>query len=223
LLAERAKAAEDRAKNQIQYLNPLRVAAMDLRERLRIVDQRIARQDTLLGDTVIEVHDRASTASPADFAVWANGMGQFALSTMHLICVYLARASRIRAELPFVRLSARGDQELLERLSRVRHSLGGEYGLWESLQDSLGSYVQQNDGTLRNHREFCEQLEDPNRVEWFGRLVEFLHDMLLKTATERQSHIDSLDSLIDFLAEQPSITAQRHRSLNTGDVSSTGA
>jgi hypothetical protein len=68
LLAERAKAAEDRAKNQIQYLNPLRVAAMDLRERLRIVDQRIARQDTLLGDTVIEVHDRASTASPADFA-----------------------------------------------------------------------------------------------------------------------------------------------------------
>jgi hypothetical protein len=205
-LDERRKNAEERAKNQLNYLNPLRVAAIDLRDRLNNVKQRIQESDTLLPDTVSEVSSRAKDDEES-FADWANGLGQYALSSMHLICIYLARASRIRTELPFVQLSSRGDQELLNRLSEVRESLGGDFGIWESLQDSLGDYIRNVDGTLMDYREFCLQLENAGTAHWFRRLVDFLRDLHMKTSAERQAAIDSLRDLIDFLTQQPLQTA----------------
>lgn len=210
---ERRKNAEERAKAQIKYLNPLRIAAMDLRERLGSVNQRVHDSDSFLTDTVSEIGTRAQ-GDEERFARWANGVGQYALSTMHLICIYLARASRIRAELPFVQLSSRGDQDLLERLSMVRASLGGEFGIWESLQDSLGEYIINADGTLMDYREFCLQLKDTGTAHWFRRVIDYLHDFHKKTSAERQSPIDLLGDLIVFLTQQPEQTSREGISHN---------
>jgi hypothetical protein len=210
---EQRKSAEERAKTQIKYLNPLRIAAIDLQERLGSVNQRVHDADSFLTDTVSEVGTRAQR-NDERFARWANGIGQYALSTMHLICIYLARASRIRAELPFVQLSSRGDQDLLERLSKVRASLGGEFGIWESLQDSLGDYIINADGALMDYREFCMQLEDAGRAHWFQRVIDYLHDFHKKTPAERQAPIDSLGDLIIFLTQQPEQTAREGISHN---------
>ena len=224
---ERRKNADERAKTQIKYLNPLRIAAIDLRERLSNVNQRVQDSDTFLSDTVSEVGTRAQS-DEEKFARWANGIGQYALSTMHLICIYLARASRIRAELPFVQLSSRGDQDLLERLSKVRTSLGGEFGIWESLQDSLGDYIINADGTLMDYRQFCLQLGDIGKAHWFQRVIDYLHDFHKKTSAERKAPIDSLDDLTIFLTQQPEQTARegvphngRARSAWDGDRSRT--
>jgi hypothetical protein len=206
-LDEQRRNDEERAKNQVKYLNPLRVAAMDLRDRLGQIDEQIRCSNMLLRDTVSEVRARA-TGDAESFADWANVVGQFALSTMYLTCIYLARASRIRSELPFIQLSSSGDQELLDRLSDVRTSLGGEFGLWESLQDSLGDYIRNTDGTLMDYREFCLQFEETRRAHWFRRLIDFLHDLHMKTPAERQAHIDSLHALIDFLTQQPGEAAR---------------
>jgi hypothetical protein len=200
-LDEERRDAEERAKNRLKYLDPLWVAATDLHERLANVNRRTQKSDTLLPDTVSEVSTQA-TGDAERYADWANGMGQYALSTMHLTCIYFARASRIRGELPFVQLSSEDDKGLLDRLNEVRVSLGGDRGIWETLQDSLGGYIRNVDGTLMDYREFCLQFVDPSRAHWFRRLVEFLHDFHRKSSAQRQAPIDSLNNLIEFLRQQ---------------------
>lgn len=81
---EQRKNAEERAKTQLKYLNPLRVAAMDFRDRLSSVNRRVERTDTFLADTVSEISAQAE-GDTERFAKWANGIGQYALSTMHII------------------------------------------------------------------------------------------------------------------------------------------
>ncbi len=113
---------------------------MDLLSRIRNINKRIARNDKLLQDTLRELKSKAQ-GDQAAFASWANGWGEYSLSTLYSTMLYFARAARIRSELPFVRLSSDDDEELLKKLSEVRKAFGGDYGIWESLQDSLGAYM----------------------------------------------------------------------------------
>ena len=206
-LTQLAKENEERAKNQLQYLNPLRVSAMDLHGRLSDIDDRIARKDSLLIDTLKELKEKAEDTE--SFVPWANGFGEFALSTLYITLIYFARAGTIRTELPFVQLSAGDDNELLDRLSNVRRSLGGEYGIWSDLQDSLGSYLRRPEGRgLLSYREFCTELSKPSSFPWFNRAVRFYRDLNLKKPAERKEMIDSLNNLAQFLAEKPKQTAR---------------
>lgn len=125
------------------------MSAIDLRTRISDIDARIQRKDTLLVDTLEQLEEKARAAD--HFVSWANGFGEFALSTLYITLVYFARAGTIRTELPFVQLSAGDDDELLDRLSHVRRSLGGEYGIWVELQDSLGSYLRRPAGGLLSY------------------------------------------------------------------------
>jgi hypothetical protein len=209
-LSQQAKEAEERAKNQLQYLNPLRVSAMDLGSRLADIADRVERGDKFLSDSLVEIESRIRH-NEEEFAGWANGVGEFSLSTLYMTMIYFARAARIRSELPFVKLSSGDDRELLSILSEVRRSLGGEYGIWESLQDSLGDYMRKEGGGLLTYREFCTQLEDESSYYWFHRVIDFYHDMHMKSADERKSMIDSLQALEHFLAEKPRETARDAR------------
>jgi hypothetical protein len=57
-LTQLAKENEERAKNQLQYLNPLRVSTMDLQHRLSIIEERIQREDPLLINTLDELETK---------------------------------------------------------------------------------------------------------------------------------------------------------------------
>ena len=57
-LDQRKREREEQAKTQLQYLNPLRVAAGDLQLRLNDADGRIRENDSLLADTVQELAER---------------------------------------------------------------------------------------------------------------------------------------------------------------------
>jgi hypothetical protein len=104
------------------------------------IQERIARPDSLLKDTLIQL-DSKKEAARADFEEWANGFGEYSLSTLYITMVYFARAFKIRSERPYVRLGENDDSQLTKKLNEVRKSFAGDYGIWEVIQDSLGGYV----------------------------------------------------------------------------------
>lgn len=198
---------QERGRHQLHYLNPLRVQAEDLRKRLSDVDSRVLRGDPFLRDTIQEIEPKVK-GSLEDFAGWANKFGQYALSTVYMTLCYLAGASRIRAELPFVDLGHGGDHLLLQHLNRVRSAIGGDYGIWESLQDSLGHYVRDNEGNLKDYRQFCTDLTGDGGFVWISRVIKFYDHMGLKSAAERQEMCESLADLETFLRVRPQETAR---------------
>ena len=204
-LTQLAKENEERAKTQLQYLNPLRLSAMDLQRRLSIIEEKIQSKDRLLINTLNEL--KTKIKDPEDFVIWANGWGEFALSALYVTLVYFARAGTIRTELPFVQLSTGDDNKLLDRLERVRRALGGEWGIWVDLQDSLGSYMRRTEGGLLSYREFCTELSQPSSFPWFHKLVEFYRDLHLKTPDQRKEMADSLDLLVQLWEDKPKETA----------------
>jgi len=199
-LEQRAKENEAKAKVRIQYLNPLQIATIDFHGRLCDIQSRLNRGDKLLRNTMQELKERTHQADR--YVQWVNDFGHYALSTLYLTNLYLAHVSKIRSELPFVELSSGEDQALLDHLSRVRCALGGEFGIWENLQDSFGSYIQKGDGSLMNFKEFCSFIYDDSSFPWFFRLVDFYRDMDLKTPSQLQEMIDSLRALITFLSDK---------------------
>jgi hypothetical protein len=200
-LAEQAREREARARTRLVYLEPLRIAAVDLLDRLEQTFRKLDDGDELVRRSLGELP--AKRADAATFADWANHAGHYALSSLYITAVYLARASRIRTELPFVQLGTEGDRNLLGLVGDVRTAVGGEFGIWDGLQDSLGGYVMDGDGAVMNYREFCTELFEPTTASWYRRLVEFWGDLHLKTHEERERMAGALTALTAFLASEP--------------------
>jgi len=197
---QRAKEHEAKAKVQIQYLNPLQVATADFHDRLCDIQSRLDRGDELLRNTMQELKNKTHYAN--SYVQWVNDFGHYALSTLYLTSLYLAHASKIRSELPFVELTSGEDRALLDHLSRVRCAFGGEFGIWEDLHDSLGSYIRKDDGSPMNYQEFCCFIYDDSNFPWFARLIEFYRDIDRKTEPQRKEMVDSLEAVSTFLSEK---------------------
>lgn len=204
---------EEEAKLKLQYLDPLRIATEDLLERLIDVMNRLERGDTLLSDTIRQIKFNNSNhaerfeyevkyelwENESDFFYWANDMGHFTMSTLYLTAVYFACASRLRYDLPQIELSYSDDAELLGCLDFVRKKMGGPYGIWEDLQDSIGSYIRKENSSLMNYREFCQVFFEKDRYLWYLRLIDFYGDFHLKKKYEIRAMIDGLRRLSVFL------------------------
>lgn len=191
----------EKAKIRIQYLNPLQVSATDLLERISHISSKIMEDEAraFLKDTFNEIKIK-NRDKKDEFALWCNSVGYYAMSTLYITTLYYARASKIRSELPFIKLGPIDDQALLDNLSAVRKSFGGEYNIWETIQDSLGSYVRKTDGGVMNYREFCQSIIDKSDYIWYLRLIDFYRDIHLKH-TEISRIVEALDNLIRFLKE----------------------
>lgn len=197
---QRAKKNEANAKVQIQYLNPLQLATVDLHDRADDIQNRLNNGDKLLRNTIQELKDRTHQGN--EYTQWANDFGHYALSTLYLTDLYFAYVNKIRTDLPFIRLNSDEDRVLLDCLSRIRHALGGEFGIWENLQDSFGSYIRKNDGSLMNYKEFCTLIYNDTNFPWFIRLIDFYRDIDCKEPYQRQEMIDSLRALVTFLNQK---------------------
>jgi hypothetical protein len=191
----------EKAKIRIQYLNPLRVSATDLLERISAISSKIMDDEAraFLKDTFNEIKIK-NRDKKEEFASWCNSVGYYAMSTLYITTLYYSRASKIRSELPFIELGPVDDQALLDNLSAVRKSFGGEYNIWETIQDSLGSYIRKTDGGVMNYREFCQSIIDKSDHIWFLRLIDFYRDIHLKSA-EISRIAEALSNLIRFLKE----------------------
>ncbi len=185
---------------RIKYLQPLLVAAQDLLER--ITDIRRRRMNNQEKNRMVGWFNKVKADSKADkssFIYWANDEGYFAISTLYITAVYFSYASKIRREFPFIQLSSGDNKALLYRIADVRFSIGGKFGIWEAIQDSLGRYLINEDGTIKSYRNFTEAISGEDAV-WFNRLIDFYKDIDKKLEDHLENIESSLESLIDFLS-----------------------
>lgn len=201
-LKKEFKIAKEKENEQIRikYLQPLLVAAQDLLER--ITDIRRRRMNDREKIRMMQWFTKVKTESKADknsFAFWANDEGYFAVSTLYITAVYFSYASKIRREFPFIQLSSGDNKALLYRIADVRFSIGGKFGIWEALQDSLGRYLINDDGSIKNYRNFTEAISSADAV-WFNRLIDFYQDIDKKLEDHLENIESSLESLIEFLS-----------------------
>jgi hypothetical protein len=200
LQEQRVEKQRELEKIRLQHLNPLQVAAGDMVGKIRVLRQKLESPEgeEFLRSSFNEVKVRDRNAR-ADFALWCNGIGHLAVSTLYTTCVYFSYAGKIRAELPFIDLGLADDRLLLSHLSRVREAFGGEYNIWETLQDSLGSYVRSANGTVLNYKEFCGKIIDREEYVWFLRLIDFYRDVHLKRndLVNIEQALESLDGFLN--------------------------
>ncbi|MBK1988853.1 hypothetical protein A0J48_015125 [Sphaerospermopsis aphanizomenoides BCCUSP55] len=213
-IKQKEKENEERDKLKLQYLDPLRVATQDLRDRLIEIRERQNQKDPILqtglqqlisnktGNAANDLPYKYIWQNKGDYAEWANGIGCFSLSTLRTTALYFYQASKILQELPYVKLSSGDDVELRKHLINVRSALGGSYGIWNELQDSIGEYLLKENGKLRNYREFCYEIIDDVNYFWFYRPIRFFADFHLKSSNEVDEMIQSLDTLDRFLSNQ---------------------
>lgn len=184
---------------RLKVLNPLLIAAEDLLDRIADVARRrkdpVGRED--MKRWFGAVKDKARQ-DPAGFPRWANDEGYFAMSTLYVTALYFHYAGTIRRDFPFLELGPGGETTLLAQLSQARLSIGGKFGVWEAMQDSLGAYLA-GPVTVKNYREFCEMLIDEKQAAWFNRLADFYRDIHLKLDDHLANVEDSLKALIAFL------------------------
>lgn len=131
------------------------------------------------------------------------------ISTLRITSLYFYHANRVLEKLPYLELTQGDDAELRQYIIRVGKSLGGPYGIWEDLHDSLGKYMMQQNGKVINYRDFCrnEILHKTNYV-WFTRVIEFYRDLNKKTSPELGEMINSMKELRDFLKRKSTLFIQ---------------
>jgi len=192
---------KQRENVRLKVLNPLLISAEDLLDRFTDLARR-RKNDAKRPEMIrwfLEAKERPQR-DPAGFARWCNDEGYFALSTLYVTALYFHYAGTIRRDFPFFDLAGGGDQgALLSHLSEIRVAIGGKFGIWEVMQDSLGAYAAKKDGSIKNYREFCEMLVDEKQAPWLNRLLDFYRDVHLKLDDQFENVERSLKALIAFL------------------------
>jgi len=197
LEGERTKEKEN---IRLKILNPLLIAAEDFLDKITDIKRRRENESNSeqMQNWFLQIKNRP-WHHKNEFSMWANDEGYYAMSSLYITSLYFYYTSKIRRDFPFIELSSGGDSELLAHISAARTAIGGKYGIWEVMQDSLGTYLESDDGKVKNYRQFCEAIIDENENIWFNRLIDFYRDIHLK----RDDHIDNiqyaLDKLIKFL------------------------
>lgn len=188
---------------RITYLHPLLVASQDFLERITDIRRRRKSEEEkiqmLAWFKKIKSYDRQDKGA---FAYWVNDEGFFAMSTLYITAKYFAYAGKVRGEFPFIEIHPGDNKTLLYHIADVRLSVGGKYGIWETIQDSLGAYlIDPEEKTVKNYREFCEAIIDDEEFTWFNRLVDFYRDIDKKLEDQLENIELSLQALIQFLYE----------------------
>jgi hypothetical protein len=207
----RIEGEKEKEHVRLKILNPLLVASEDLLDRIADVTRR--RTDPDKGRETQrwfrEIKERAAR-DPGAFAFWANDEGYFAMSTLYITAIYLHYAGKIRRDFPYFELEQGSESTLLSHLSVVRASLGGKFGIWEAMQDSLGAYLE-TEGKVRNYRQFCEMIVSAPDAVWFNRLVDFYRDIHMKLDDHLDNIEHSLAALIAFLQKNLHIVTLQYK------------
>jgi hypothetical protein len=185
---------------RIKYLHPLLVAAQDLTERIADIRRRRKNENEKI-EMMGWFRNIKVKIQTESFYYWANDEGYFAMSSLYMTAVYFAYATKIRREFPFIELKSGDNIALLNHIKAIRISIGGKFGIWEIIQDSLGSYLlNKTDETVKTYKEFCLSINDQSETIWYNRLIDFFRDVDKKLEDQLGNIESSLKSLIDFLS-----------------------
>ncbi|XGB43362.1 MAG: hypothetical protein LVS60_06300 [Nodosilinea sp. LVE1205-7] len=185
-LREKEQKREEIAKLRRDYLNPLRLSAEELKERLQILKDKQAdnSEAARIRPWFVKIKDYITRDYRQDerfeFSNWCNGgEGYFAVSTLYLALAYFATATRIREEMPFTILVPKYNEyikTITNHIEKIRTAFGGTYGIWEEIQDSIGKIALQPDGGIMDYKQFYTALMDDNICSAFLRMADYYVD-----------------------------------------------
>lgn len=205
-LKYRSEKEKEKEKIKLNYINPLRVSAQDWQERISDIEKNVRASfinksaEPFWIKTFKEIKDKDRT-DKISFIEWCNGEGYYSMSTLYITVVYFAYASKIRLEYPFIELVPGDDDDLLEQISEVRKAFGGEFGIWEFLQDSLGRYVNKDNSRVMTYKEFCDCIIDKSESRWFLKLIDFYRDVDIKIIDKQESKLRGTNELMKVIPE----------------------
>lgn len=208
---ERTKEKEKESSTlRLNFLEPLRVATKDFQLRMELIQYKLHNDSHDRKERMMTRYQRLKHPNQRDRLAWlnyCNGEGYFATSTIYLAAVYFYHATRTRHELPLSALNPGDDKQLLDCLDAVRTAFGKSYGIYETLQDSVGIYMQSESKSVMSYRRFCENMYRDDECVWLLRVIDFYSDIDKKTDEERLIMIGSLAALSKFVEQVTGMSA----------------
>lgn len=193
-------------KKRVRYLDPLNIATQDLLESINnvLMTQKLEFYISSFAHIKTMSEQKKDLRQKAEFALWCNGEGAAAVTTLYNTVVFFASAKRIRSEMPYIQLYPKKyhDQCILDCLNKIRHAFGGSYGLYIEIQDSLGDYITNQDGTIMNYKCFCSQLINEWDYIWFLVLMDYYVNFHRKYESQKNAIKESLEELIEFIKKE---------------------
>ncbi|EKV01574.1 hypothetical protein Lepto7375DRAFT_3745 [Leptolyngbya sp. PCC 7375] len=203
-LHEKEQIRKEIAQLRRDYLNPLKLSADELKERLKTLKnkQSDGAEAARVRPWFVTIKDYITRDYRPDknfsFSNWCNGgEGYFAVSTLYLTLAYFATATRIREEMPFTILVPKYNEYikiLTNHIEKTRMDFGGTYGIWEEIQDSIGRIALRSDGDIMDYKAFYTALMDDRTCSAFLRMADYYVDFKDK---DFASIISSLEALLD--------------------------
>ena len=204
--------SETNKKVILETLDPLIIITDDLRNKLLNLIDRDKKKDTLLKDTLKQLSDNFNGTSSSkyyelwkdefDFIKWTNQLGHYSMSLLYITALYFSRAYYIRTKLPFLKLKSSTDKELIDKINDVRISMGGEFGIWDEIQDSAGIFIKkESENEFMNYWEFCNEIYVNKKYYYFYKVIDFYEDFDHKTEIEKENMTESLSRLNLYLNE----------------------
>ena len=100
---------------------------------------------------------------------------------MYVHARFFALATKTRAALPTIEWALRLPcEELRQALVAAEAALGGEFGVYETIQRSIGQYLLKENGQPKEYAAFCELLAGHTTYPHFLKLFDFLVDVAPK-------------------------------------------
>lgn len=191
---------------RLKYLDPLRLAAEELAERINEIQNMLLNRRELPEDhpdsiaKMVERFDqvkhpgrrRPEEQSGLGHIYWSNGEGYFAMSSIYRTILYFYYVNKVRREFPFGELKTGDDIKLIAALDSVRSAIGGYWGIFNTLQDASGEFIRLEDGKELTYFQFCQRMSNEEDRARILRVIDFYRDIHLKTNEERGQMIQVL-------------------------------
>lgn len=216
----------EEARVHSDYIRPLSGATRDLLERLRQFKDALGdgarpgekqRLDNLR-EFVMRLkngEDKESRNDPKGYLSFCNGDGVDGVDAMYVLGRYFALATKTRAALPTIEWALRKRcEDLRQALAATEAALGGEFGVYEAIQRSIGQYLLKEDGRPKEYAAFCELLAGQTTHTHFLKLFDFLIDLAPKLNYQIAGALTALpdvESSLARLSEERSPLTEQHR------------
>jgi len=140
--------------------------------------------------------------------LWCNGVGTWAMNTLHILARFFAYASPTRNDTPFRELNRAFHNSLTQALFQVRAAFNDNgHGIYEQLQDSIADHMRQGD-SVKTYEQFCRSIANNEEYPSYLRLMDYCLDLHLKKQNVQEIR-KALDSLYDILEEDRKLNPEQ--------------
>jgi len=216
----------EEARVHSEYLRPLGSATRDLLGRLhqlsgalgdgaRAEERQRAQRLRGIVQRLKDGKESESRERPEDYLSFCNGEGVDGVDALYVHARYFALATKARAVLPTIEWAlGHTCEDLRTALVDAEAAFGGEFGIYETIQRSIGEVMLNQDGRAKEYAAFCELLAGKTTHQHFLKLFDFLVDVAPKLNYQIAAAIAALprvDASLTKLSDERDLLTQQNR------------